>query len=113
MGIKVPGINTSWRKALVLDPHYQMGFKHSPTEAIAEQIIPRESDLHPHKKLLERQDLDWDEEVERRRRQEAYDKMAENFYERYHGDNSYKAGGRVRKNIDGIAKTGKTKGRIV
>lgn len=111
MGIKIPGVNTSWRKALVLDPHYQMGLEHSPTEAVAEKIIPRESNLHPHKKLLEEEEAKR-KEIRRKEKEEELDKMR-----RFIADSSYKPlsatknmskGGRTRP-VDGCAIKGKTK----
>ena len=60
--MKIPGVNSDWRNALVPDPVQQLGLEYSPT-SLMEKIIPRDSELHPRQGILMK-------EIERKAREE-------------------------------------------
>ena len=112
MGIKIPGVNSDWRNALVGDPQHQLGFeKYSPTSYV-EKAIPADSILHPHGRLLIKEEEAQRREARRKEKEEEWDKIrrsiAENSYRPLSATSNMSKGGRTRP-VDGCAVKGKTK----
>ena len=120
--LKIPGINSDWRRALVLDPQYQMGIEfgddslkkglpNSPTSYV-EKVIPAESALHPHSSLLVEEEAAKRREARRKEKEEEWERIrqsiADSSYKPLSATRNMSKGGRTRP-IDGCAIKGKTK----
>ena len=122
--LKIPGINSDWRRVLVMDPQYQMGIEfgddslkkfpglpNSPTSYV-EKAIPADSVLHPHSSLLVEEEAAKKREASKKEREEEWERIKQsishNAYKPLSATRNMSKGGRTRP-IDGCAIKGKTK----
>ena len=125
--LKIPGINSDWRRALVLDPQYQMGIEfedkkglggslqkdnllglpNSPTSYI-EKAIPADSAFHPHSSLLVEEEKERKKRIRDEERERDYERVRKQIASSAYKPKAMNRGGRV-KPVDGCAVKGKTK----
>ena len=105
--LKIPGINSDWRGALVLDPQYQMGIEYSPTSYL-EKAIPADSAFHPHSSLLVEEEKERKKRIRDEERERDYERVRKQIASSAYKPKAMNRGGRV-KPVDGCAVKGKTK----
>jgi hypothetical protein len=117
----------SWKKVMntAVDPLYSTGNKWISPQVMAEEIIPAESYLHPHRKRLMKEEEEEHKREVAKRKSKEWEEMRARFQEVTGMDpqrTSYaKAGGMVRLSRgdgkarlprgDGKARRGRTRGR--